>query len=187
MLFHGAQEGFRVADRRVHLVACLAPAEVVVTGGSLTGAPVRHALAALESRATAGGPIREPISTALLGHGHVLVVSVPLAGSGTDSVSNHALTDLRDRILPATFGKVHGLSYAVTGLTAGNHVFSERLALGKGGPRDLDERLARCYWGVNPFLLPRRSPCSHIARRPSAGPPCAGSPSSSPPAVPPCR
>jgi RND superfamily putative drug exporter len=105
-----------------------APAEVVVTGGSLTGAPVRQALAALESRATAGGPIREPISTALLGHGHVLMVSVPLAGSGTDSVSNEALTDLRDRILPATFGKVHGLSYAVTGLTAGNHDFSTRLA-----------------------------------------------------------
>src|SRR6266571_5132873 len=105
-----------------------APAEVVVTGGSLTSAPVRQVLAALESRAAAGGPIREPISTALLGHGHVLVVSVPLAGGGTDSVSNHALTDLRDRILPASFGKVPGLSYAVTGLTAGNHDFATRLA-----------------------------------------------------------
>jgi putative drug exporter of the RND superfamily len=104
-----------------------APAQVVVTGGSLTGAPVRHALAALEARAADGGPIREPIGATLLGHGKVLVVSVPLAGNGTDGTSNHALTDLRDHILPATFGRVHGVSYAVTGLTAGNHDFAARL------------------------------------------------------------
>src|SRR5215472_1367277 len=104
-----------------------APAEVVVTGSDLTAAPVRHAVSALQARAAHGGAIREPVTASLLGHGHVMVVSVPLAGSGTDSVSNHALTTLRDSILPATLGRAGGLHYAVTGLTAGNHDFSAQL------------------------------------------------------------
>jgi len=58
----------------------------------------------------------------------VLVVSVPLAGSGTDATSNSALTTLRTQALPDTFGKVPGISYAVAGLTAGNHDFDAQLA-----------------------------------------------------------
>ncbi len=42
-----------------------------------------------------------------------------LAGSGTDTASNNALLTLRNQILPATFGKVPGVSYAVAGDTAG--------------------------------------------------------------------
>ena len=37
------------------------PAEVVMTGQDLSGPAVRHALAALQGRATAGGAIREPV------------------------------------------------------------------------------------------------------------------------------
>jgi putative drug exporter of the RND superfamily len=55
-------------------------------------------------------------------------VSVPLAGSGTDTTSNNALMTLRDHALPATLGKVPGISYAVAGLTAGNHDFDAQLA-----------------------------------------------------------
>ncbi len=105
-----------------------APAEVVVTGAGLSGPPVQHAISALAARAAAGGAIHQPVSAALLGHGRVLVVSVPLAGSGTDAASNQALGTLRDRILPATLGRVSGISYAVTGLTAGNHDFDAQLA-----------------------------------------------------------
>jgi len=72
--------------------------------------------------------IREPITTAMFGHDQVLVVSVPLAGSGTDSASDTALTTLRTQALPATFGKVPGVSYSVAGLTAGNHDFDAQLA-----------------------------------------------------------
>ena len=56
----------------------------------------------------------------MFGHDQVLVASVPLAGSGTDAASNSALATLRDQALPATLGKVPGISYAVAGLTAGN-------------------------------------------------------------------
>ena len=104
-----------------------APEEVVVTGPGLDGAPVRQAVLALEARAAKSGPIREPVTTALLGHGRVLVVSVPLAGDGTDAASSQALAALRGSVLPATLGKVSGISYSVTGITAANDDFTAQL------------------------------------------------------------
>jgi RND superfamily putative drug exporter len=96
------------------------PAEVVVTGQDLGGKGVSQAITALHTQVAAShGALREPITTAMFGHDQVLVVSVPLAGDGTDGVSNNAL---------ATFGKVPGISYAVAGLTAGNHDFDAQLA-----------------------------------------------------------
>jgi putative drug exporter of the RND superfamily len=105
------------------------PAEVVVTGSDLGGTQVSRAVAALHAEVTAThGAIREPITTAMFGHDQVLIVSVPLAGGGTDATSNHALATLRDQVLPATLGHVHGISYAVAGITAGNHDFDAQLA-----------------------------------------------------------
>ena len=104
-----------------------APEEVVVTGRDLSGPAVRHAVAALQERAATSTELREPVTTQLLGHGQVLVVNVPLAGSGIDATSAHALTALRDQVLPATLGRVSGISYAVTGITASNHDFSAGL------------------------------------------------------------
>ena len=105
------------------------PAEVVLTGSDLGGKQVSQAIAALHREVAAThGAIREPITTAMFGHDQVLVVSVPLAGSGTDAVSNNALTVLRTQALPATLGHVPGISYSVTGLTAGNHDFDAQLA-----------------------------------------------------------
>jgi len=105
------------------------PAEVVVTGSDLGGRQVSQAVAALHAEVAAThGAIREPISTAMFGPDQVLVVSVPLAGSGTDATSNSALATLRTQVLPATLGKVPGISYAVAGLTAGNHDFDAQLA-----------------------------------------------------------
>ena len=45
-------------------------------------------------------------------------VAIPLKGNGTDSTSLAALHTLRDDVLPATIGKVPGVTYAVTGGTA---------------------------------------------------------------------
>ncbi len=105
------------------------PAEVVVTGSDLGGPQVSRAVAALNGQVAATHEaIREPITTAMFGHDQVLIVSVPLAGDGTDATSNHALATLRDQVLPATLGHVPGISYAVAGLTAGNHDFDAQLA-----------------------------------------------------------
>jgi putative drug exporter of the RND superfamily len=102
------------------------PAQVVVTstsrsGPALDGPAVRDAIAALQARASAGGPIRAPITVAPVAGGRALIVSVPLAGQGTDSASDAALATLRDHVLPATLGRVGGISYAVTGDTASSY------------------------------------------------------------------
>jgi putative drug exporter of the RND superfamily len=104
-----------------------APAEVVVTGKDLSGRSVSHAVAALQGRAATSGPLREPVTATLLDHGQVLVVSVPLAGDGTNTTSVNALATLRDHALPATLGQVKGIDYAVTGITAGTHDFTSQL------------------------------------------------------------
>jgi RND superfamily putative drug exporter len=103
------------------------PAEVVVTGNDVSGAAVQGAVSALAHLAAASPALRQPVTATLLGHGQVLLVSVPLAGTGTDAASNRALATLRDNALPATLGRVHGIQYAVTGLTAGDHDFSAQL------------------------------------------------------------
>jgi len=96
-----------------------APAEVVVTGGNLAGPQVTSALTALNHAAVAShGVIREPITTAMFADDKVMVVNVPLAGNTADAASNSALITLRDHVLPATLGKVPGISYAVGGQTA---------------------------------------------------------------------
>jgi putative drug exporter of the RND superfamily len=97
------------------------PAQVVVTGTDLTGPGVSAAVNALRARAADGGAIHGPVTSTVLDGGHALVVNVPLAGNGADAVSTSALQTLRGQILPATLGKVPGVSYAVTGDTAGLH------------------------------------------------------------------
>jgi putative drug exporter of the RND superfamily len=105
------------------------PAEVVVTGADLGGPRVAAAVAALHGEVAAThGAIREPITTQVFGDHQVLIVLVPLAGSGTDATSNSALATLRTQVLPSTLGQVPGISYAVGGLTAGNHDFDAQLA-----------------------------------------------------------
>jgi len=97
------------------------PAQVVVTGTGLGSAPVRSAITALEARASANGPVREPVTVNPVAGGRALVVNVTLAGNGTDTASNNALLTLRDRVLPATLGRVSGITYAVTGDTASSY------------------------------------------------------------------
>jgi len=107
-----------------------APAEVVVTGGNLAGPQFSHAITALnEAAAASHGAIREPITTASFSGGHVMVVNVPLAGNTADAASNSALITLRDHVLPATLGKVPGISYAVGGNTASTFDLDHQLGV----------------------------------------------------------
>jgi putative drug exporter of the RND superfamily len=98
------------------------PAQVVVMGPGVQSAAMRHALSRLESVAAAGGSIHGPVTTLPVGTGRGMLVSVPLAGAAAGGNSSPAaiggLQALRGQILPATLGKVRGISYAVTGSTA---------------------------------------------------------------------
>lgn len=99
-----------------------APAQVVVSGPGVQSAAMRHAISRLESVAAAGGPIHGPVTTLPVGAGRGVLLSVPLAGTAAGGNSSPAaiggLQALRGQILPATLGKVRGISYAVTGSTA---------------------------------------------------------------------
>ena len=106
------------------------PAEVVVTGTGLRGPLVTRAVTELAAQATPGGAIRPPVTTEVVADGRGLVISVPLAGAGTDTAADNALLALRDQILPSTLGAVPGVSYAVTGLTASNYDFDQHLRSG---------------------------------------------------------
>jgi putative drug exporter of the RND superfamily len=111
------------------------PAQVVVTGQDLTGPAMRDAIAAISARALAGGPtgaIRQPVTTAQVANGRALIIDVPLAGNGSNSASDTALLILRHQILPATLGKVPGVSYAVTGSTANS--YDDTAAVHSGTP-----------------------------------------------------
>ncbi len=101
-----------------------APAQVVVTGrtpADLTSTSLRAALTELRAAASAHGPVRPGVTASAVAGGRALIVDVPLAGEGAGAVSDKALLALRDRILPATLGHARGVSWAVTGETAGNY------------------------------------------------------------------
>jgi putative drug exporter of the RND superfamily len=97
------------------------PAQVVVTGQDLSSHAVAAAVAALRQSATPTGLIRPPVTASVIAGGRGLVINVPLQGNGMNASSDAALLDLRDRVLPATLGKVSQISYAVSGETANNY------------------------------------------------------------------
>jgi uncharacterized membrane protein YdfJ with MMPL/SSD domain len=93
----------------------------------------KSAIRQLRNDALASGEMQNPIQIDINQTHSVARVSIPLVGKGTDAKSTHALHTLRDRILPATIGKVPGASYAVTGGTAnsvdGNTLMKKSLPL----------------------------------------------------------
>jgi uncharacterized membrane protein YdfJ with MMPL/SSD domain len=104
------------------------PAVVVVQAPDVTSAPVRHALAAMESRALKSGEASQPIRTSVNRAHTVAAIEIPQPGNGQDAASMKALATLRQRILPATLGSVDGLSYYVGGEAAGTSDFNSTLA-----------------------------------------------------------
>ncbi|MFJ5677776.1 MMPL family transporter [Streptomyces sp. NPDC093097] len=106
------------------------PARVAIWGvdGRPSDTPeVRAAVDKLHDEiASSGGQLAGPLSTVQVDD--VLVVRIPLAGTGTDPVSDAALEKLRDTALPDTLGKVDGIRYAAAGRTAFAHDFAEQLS-----------------------------------------------------------
>jgi RND superfamily putative drug exporter len=100
------------------------PAVVAVQMPDVSTSRVRAAIAALERRALASGQMSGPIDVATGRGGTVTKVEIPLQGNGSDDRSFAALRTLRDRLIPATLGRVPGVSTAVTGETAGTAEFN---------------------------------------------------------------
>ncbi|MFI9045877.1 MMPL family transporter [Streptomyces sp. NPDC053427] len=95
-------------------------------GKPVDGPRLRKALDGLHRQVTASaGALREPVTAVPVGD--VMVIRVPLGGAVTDPAADRALATLRDRALPATFGAMPDVGYAVAGRTAMPHDFAQRV------------------------------------------------------------
>ena len=94
------------------------PADVVVKSTDVRAPALQAAIRRLRHQALASGHMHEPITVDINGDGTVANIAVPIDGMGTDSLSNAALAQLRNEIVPATVGAVPGAEAGVTGATA---------------------------------------------------------------------
>ncbi|HEX2129741.1 MAG TPA: MMPL family transporter, partial [Solirubrobacterales bacterium] len=104
------------------------PAEVVVERGDATEDQVATAIRALEQEVASSELFEPPVSVQVSPNGEVALVSVPIAGDGTDDASFDALAALRDDIIPSTLGQVDGAEVNVTGFTASSEDFNVLMA-----------------------------------------------------------
>ena len=103
------------------------PAEVVVRAGDIKSLPVIAAINELRTRALTDPNFKLPITTSASPDHTVEVVDIPVAGDGTDARSSAALADLRDKLIPATIGRVPGATTEVSGFTASSVDFNDSM------------------------------------------------------------
>jgi len=102
-----------------------APALVVVKAPDIQAPAARQAIAALASWHSPA--VGQPIVVNVYPAANLAEIQVPLAGSGTDTTSQQALTTLHDTIVPATVGKVPGGEALVGGTLAASIDFNDQL------------------------------------------------------------
>jgi uncharacterized membrane protein YdfJ with MMPL/SSD domain len=103
------------------------PAVVVISARDVTTPAVAAGIAELKRSALTTGEMHQPISSDISGSHQAARVMIPLAGQGTDAVSNHALERLRNVVIPATIGKVPGVTVRTSGWTAGSMDFNNSM------------------------------------------------------------
>ncbi len=103
------------------------PAQVVISAEDVASGEAGKAIVELERRAAADPLFEQPITTEVNPDGSVAEVDIPVAGDGTDSASNSALTELRSSLIPATIGRVPGATADVTGYTAQSRDFNNTM------------------------------------------------------------
>jgi RND superfamily putative drug exporter len=81
------------------------PAEVVVKATDIQAPPVQSAIKSFTSSVRSAGEFGA-VHTKLYPGPDVAVIDVPLAGSGSDATSQHALKTLRSSLVPNAFGQV---------------------------------------------------------------------------------
>jgi RND superfamily putative drug exporter len=102
-----------------------APAQVVVQAGDIRSPQVERAIAGLRTATARSAEFGTPVTVTLHAERNIAQIDVPLAGDGADTRSRHALTTLRERLVPATVGRA-GTAY-VTGQLAQSVDFTAQL------------------------------------------------------------
>jgi uncharacterized membrane protein YdfJ with MMPL/SSD domain len=103
------------------------PETVVISASDVTSPSVTAGIAALEHAALATGQMYQPISAEVSASHEAARVSIPLAGNGTNAASFNALALLRKTVIPATIGRVAGVSAHTTGETGSSVDFNESM------------------------------------------------------------
>jgi len=104
------------------------PAGIVIKAPNVRSPEIKEAIGQLSWRALSTYVMYEPILTDVNKAGTVAVISIPVAGSGTDAKSQEAVNALRDSILPNTLGLVPSIEdYGVTGDTASSKDFNDQM------------------------------------------------------------
>ena len=85
---------------------------------------VTVALKELRERALATGLLQAPFGFSINDERTVAVITMAVAGKGTDATSDRALAALRDEVLPATLESKPGVRTYVSGTTAMSHDFN---------------------------------------------------------------
>jgi RND superfamily putative drug exporter len=101
-------------------------AEVVVEASDVRSAEVQAAIADLKRSSLATGKLFTPIDVDINPAGTVALISVPIAGNGSNSASRSSVHTLRDDIVPATVGRLPNTTAEVGGMTAQSIDFEQQ-------------------------------------------------------------
>ncbi len=96
---------------------------VVVQADDVRAPRVRAAIAELGDLAARDRGVTGPVKVETGGGGTVAAIAVPTVGDGANAASTAAMKRIRERIVPAAFGGVPGVSVDVTGSAAQSEDF----------------------------------------------------------------
>jgi uncharacterized membrane protein YdfJ with MMPL/SSD domain len=102
-------------------------ATVVVEADRVRSGPVAAGITALRAKVKASKAFLPGTEVIYGKDGTVAQINVPTPGSGNDAPSTHALSVLRDDIIPVTVGRVAGASVNVSGDAASSEDFASQL------------------------------------------------------------
>ena len=102
-------------------------ADVVVKAADVESPEVQAEIQELTDAAVDTEVMNQPVDVSVNPERTVAVVSIPVAGNGSDGPSNAALDALRDDIVPATVGSLDDAEVAVTGMTAQTRDFDGQM------------------------------------------------------------
>jgi RND superfamily putative drug exporter len=103
-----------------------APAEIVIKSRDIQAPQLRRAIASFETAALRAGALRRPVQLTVHRAANVAELTAPLPGSGGAS-SVHALTALRQRLIPQTLGRVPGAQALIDGQLAASLDYNSAL------------------------------------------------------------
>src|SRR5205814_3337983 len=95
-------------------------ADVVVEADNTRSGAVAAGITALRAKVNDSKAFLPGTEVIYSKDGTVAQINIPTPGSGNDATSTHALSVLRDQIIPATVGRAEGATVNVSGDAAGS-------------------------------------------------------------------